>query len=87
LGGGVLAACCLAGLASAAAAKGAFERAARLWGAVEALKSDDVTIVLHPPEEARYEWRVQAACESEPAALAAGRELDLEQAVELALHP
>jgi predicted ATPase/DNA-binding SARP family transcriptional activator len=79
------AAYCLAGLAAAAAGAGALERAARLWGAVEALESD-LGVRLLPRERVRYERVVQAACEDEPTALAAGSELDLQEAIELALR-
>jgi hypothetical protein len=46
----------------------------------------DLGVRLLPRERVRYERVVQAACEDEPTALAAGSELDLQEAIELALR-
>ena len=73
---------CLAGLAAVAAGRSAFEPAARLWGAVEALESE-YGVVVPPFDRRRYLRLVGRACESLPGALAAGRQLSLAEAVEL----
>jgi predicted ATPase len=79
-GAGAAVSSCLAGLSAVAAANDASERAARLWGAVEGVeRSIGMSMVAF--ERARYEPRVQNACEREPAALAEGRKLDLASAI------
>jgi predicted ATPase/DNA-binding SARP family transcriptional activator len=75
-----VAASCLAGLAAVFAARGELELAARLWGAVEALESRLGISAMLPSMQARYTEVVRPACEEAPAAVAAGRELDLAEA-------
>ncbi len=75
---------CLAGLAAAAALGGQLHRAARLWGAVEALE-DELGYRERSHERSRYEPLVAEACERHPDAADEGRALALDQAVEYAL--
>ncbi len=78
---------CFHGLAGLAAAAGAPDRAARLWGAAEALREtlgDDPSPYQHSLEEA-YLSKARVALGADYEALVAeGRELALEDAVDLA---
>jgi tetratricopeptide (TPR) repeat protein len=76
---------CLEGVAGVAAARQELERAARLWGAAEALR-EAISTPLSPAEQRRYEQMVGAARtqtdEASWAAMwAAGREMTLEKAL------
>ena len=80
----------LEGLASVAASKGALARAARLWGAAEALlESIEITAYPHAPDRSLYQRDVAAARarlgENEwEEAWAEGRQMTAEQATALA---
>ncbi|HEU5424594.1 MAG TPA: tetratricopeptide repeat protein, partial [Nitrolancea sp.] len=81
---------CLEGLAAAAAGRGAIERAARLWGAAEALRAA-IDAPVPPNLAPHYEAQVAAARlradeRAWEAAWAAGRALPLEDAVSEALE-
>jgi predicted ATPase/class 3 adenylate cyclase/Flp pilus assembly protein TadD len=75
---------CLAGLASAAAGLGDDERAARLWGSVEAIEQHE-RIHFFADERPRYERFVQPCCERNPEAVEQGRTTPLGAAVAYAL--
>jgi predicted ATPase len=75
---------CLAGLAAAAALDGRLPRAARLWGAAEALE-DELGSPLLAHERSRYEPLVAEACERHHEAWGEGRAMALDQAVAYAL--
>jgi predicted ATPase/DNA-binding SARP family transcriptional activator len=75
---------CLGGLAAAAALAGHRRRAAQLWGAVETLE-DELGARLLEHERSRYEPLVLEACQRHPDALAEGRAMALDRAVEYAL--
>jgi tetratricopeptide (TPR) repeat protein len=75
-----LAAYCLAGLAAALATCGRNERAALLWGAAERADAE-VEVGIRPVDRARYE---RSLGEPDPLATAAGRELTVGEALELA---
>jgi tetratricopeptide (TPR) repeat protein len=81
----------LEGLAALAATQGAGERAARLWGAAEAIR-EATDLPMDKPEVLEYERRVAAAharfgSAAFAAAWVAGRALTLEQAIAEALEP
>ena len=74
---------CLAGLAAAAAVELRVERAGRLWGAVEADEQRRGVQVQPATIRRRYEHLLERVAGPElAAAVAAGRELALEQAIE-----
>jgi predicted ATPase/class 3 adenylate cyclase len=75
---------CLGGLASAAAAAGDTHRAARLWGALEALE-ERLELQLFEHERRRYAARVSTACATHPAAYAEGRTWTLGESIAYAL--
>jgi predicted ATPase len=75
---------CLAGLASTAAGKGAEERGAHLWGAVEAVEQN-LGVRIIDSERARYERLIADSCERHPHMVEEGRKLSVEEAVERAL--
>jgi predicted ATPase/DNA-binding CsgD family transcriptional regulator len=83
---------CLEGLASVAAAEGSIARAARLWGAEEALlEKIETAVYTYVPERSLHRSRVAAARarideEAFAAAWAEGREMEPEQAIEYALN-
>ena len=74
----------LAGLAGTSAAKADDESAARLWGAAAAMEDRDGVRTL-AEERDRWHERVAAACERSPEAVARGRTMPRNDAVELAL--
>ncbi len=71
---------CLGGLAAAAAAIGDSGRAARLWGALEALEKR-LELRLFEHERRRYAKRVSSACVTHPASYAEGRAWTLEESI------
>jgi predicted ATPase/DNA-binding SARP family transcriptional activator len=82
---------CLEALAAVSAAEGAADRAARLFGAAEALR-EGVCFVLPPADRALYEaWVTTARARSTEEAFAcdwaAGRDLSLDQVIALAKEP
>jgi non-specific serine/threonine protein kinase len=81
---------CLEGLAGVAAAQALPERAARLFGASEALRqatgSEPFFLDQSDYEQTFLATRARLGDTAFEAAVAAGREMTLEQAVELALH-
>jgi DNA-binding CsgD family transcriptional regulator len=82
---------CLQGLAALAASEGGVARAARLWGAAEALlERIEATAYAHAPDRSLYQTQVSAARaqldeEAWSVAWAQGKEMPLERAVEYAL--
>ena len=82
---------CLQGLAASAASEGRQVRAARLWGAAEALlEKIDATAYIYAPDRSVYQDQVSAARaqldeEAWEAVWAKGRAMALEQAVEYGL--
>ena len=82
---------CLQGLAALTASEGGVARAARLWGAAEALlETIEVTAYAHAPDRALYERQVRSARAkldgaAWQAAWAQGRAMTTEQAIEYAL--
>jgi tetratricopeptide (TPR) repeat protein len=75
---------CLAGLAAAAAGTGDRSRAACLWGAVEMIE-ETISTPLVDDERRRYWSYVSGPCRLEPDALASGRALTPQAAVDYAL--
>jgi tetratricopeptide (TPR) repeat protein len=71
---------CLAGIAAGLAAQGRRDDAARMWGAVERLDAA-LDVGITPDDRAGYERRLGSL---DPGAVAAGRELSLADAIELA---
>jgi hypothetical protein len=71
---------CLGGLAAAAAVTGDSGRAARLWGALEALE-ERLELRLFEHERRRYADRVSSACVTHPASYAQGRASTLEESI------
>ncbi len=82
---------CLQGLAALAASEGGVARAARLWGAAEALlERIEATAYAHAPDRSRYQSQVSAARAqldeaAWQAAWARGRAMTTERAIEYAL--
>jgi non-specific serine/threonine protein kinase len=83
---------CLEGLGSIAGAEGRIARAARLWGAEEALlEKIEAAVYTYVPDRSHHRSRVAAAQarlgeEAWDAAWAEGRAMSLEQAIEYALE-
>jgi predicted ATPase len=78
---------CLAGLAAVAAGNDHVERAGRLWGAMQALE-ESLGLAVLDYERRRYDAAVEQIEGAEfHAAVRAGREMTLEEAVHLALNP
>jgi hypothetical protein len=75
---------CVGGLAAADALVGQWERAAKLWGSVEAIEAR-LELRLFEHERERYLRHVAAALQRHPACLADGRTWTLDQAVTFAL--
>jgi hypothetical protein len=71
---------CLGGLAAAAAVTGDSGRAARLWGALEALE-ERLELRLFEHERRRYADWVSSACVTHPASYAQGRASTLEESI------
>ena len=74
---------CIAGFAAVAVERGDAERAARLWGFAEAYEA---RLGFSMRWRALYEERLAGLAESQGDVYRAGRELDLQDAVELALQ-
>jgi hypothetical protein len=81
---------CLEGLASVAGAEGRIVRAARLWGAEEALLEEIEAVYTYVPDRSRHKNQVAARSQideaSWKAAWAEGRTMTSEQAIEYALE-